>query len=84
MSQVRRLLVGTGLIVSMLIVALVYIRAGLPLMARAAGGPFSAPVELLRVVIPVIIGGIILATSAWIVFGPVQQEKSRTVERRRR
>jgi len=84
-SQVRRLVAGFGLILSLLILSLIYIRAVLPLIELApTDGPFSAPVQLIPTIMPVVIGGLLLATSAWIVFGPVQEEKSTAVERRRR
>lgn len=83
MSQVGRLIAGLGVMISMVVLGILYVRAALPLMARCSG-PFCGPVDLLRVIVPTIIGGVLLATAAWIIFGPVQRERSRTVERRRR
>jgi hypothetical protein len=87
-SQIRRVVVATGVTIAMSILGLVYFRIATPYfipMARGnyqglVSGPFSSTAGAIVVIVPVAIGVIVLAAWAWVVVGPIQQE--RTVRRR--
>jgi len=75
-SQIRRIIFSATLFIAMMVLGVIYIRAGLPLMDRCNGGPFCGPVETMRIVLPVVIGGMLLFSALYAIAGPVQQEES--------
>lgn len=86
MGHINRIIVSAMLLFGDAIVAVLYVRGGLPLMAMATGdgqftGPFSAPVELLRYVAPVVIGIIALVALLYPVVGAIQEERAVQVRR---
>jgi hypothetical protein len=42
-------------------------------------GPFSSVFSEIKLVVPIVIGGLQLGTILWVIAGPVQRERSRRV-----
>lgn len=78
MSQINRIAFGFFTTVGMAMVSAIYIRAGLPLLARLENGdgPLSSIAPEARIVIPLAIIIIELSTLAYVVFGSVEEEKA--------
>jgi hypothetical protein len=75
MSAIRRLIAGFTVEVSLMLLALIYVRVGLPIMSIVPPGPFTQPVDLMRTIVPIVIGGSMLFTALWIIFGSIQTEE---------
>jgi len=84
MNQVSRVLFGTKQAVGMGVLSLIYVRGFLPVADFVGEGSFAAPVELVKTIIPVVIGGYFLFLALFIVAGPIQRERSVQQEVRRR
>jgi len=82
MGWMDRLFVSFILFASATVLGVVYIYGILPLVDMAEtqfAGPFSGPVGLIAPVMVAIIGTLYLGSALYMLVGPVQQEKSRTV-----
>jgi hypothetical protein len=77
MGQINRIMFGFFTTVGMAMVAAIYIRAGLPLLARleASDGPLSSVAPEARIVIPLAIILIEVSTLVYVIFGSVEEEK---------
>jgi len=83
MSQIDRMIWGGFVTIAVAIVTVMYIRAGLPLLARVSesGGPMAGAASNARTIIPVTLALIEGGTLAYVVFGPVQEEKKKVTRR---
>jgi len=84
MSNVGRLLFATQLAFSMSIVGLIYVRGFLPIADMVGQGPFTAPVEVAKTLVPITVAGFLFCLALYVIFGPVQQERTAQREVRRR
>jgi len=73
-----RVAYATAATIANMILAVVYLRAGVPLIEQAGNhpGPFSGVPELLYTVVPVIIGVLQLGILLWLIVAPVQEQRS--------
>lgn len=83
----RMIFVAVGF-VSNTVLAVIYVRAAAPLLEMAGSGgqfagPFSSVADLAMIVPAVVIGVIYLALAAFLVAGPVQEEKAASRQARR-
>lgn len=86
MGQIARVAFASKVTVAMGFAALVYFRLGVnqlfPLAKNSHSGPFTPGVEAAEFVVPIAIAVIILASWAWVLVAPVQEERTvRTVRR---
>jgi len=83
MGQIDRLVVAAGGFIANTVFALFYIRAVAPTLQMAIDGDFQGPftgvAELAMWVPAVIVGVIYLGLAAYLIAGPVQEEKAATV-----
>lgn len=87
MGVFSRLTVTAVAYLSNTVLLVIYIRAGVPLAQLAQGpfsGPFTAPVDLMLQIIPIVIGFIYLIFGIFLLIGPVQEETAATRVRSRR
>jgi hypothetical protein len=85
MGLVRRGAVAAVAYISNTILAVLYVRAGRPLIDLATGqfsGPFTPAVDLRAVLVPVVIGFIYVIFAIFVLVGPIQEEKAATQQRR--
>lgn len=85
-GQMKRISFAHGVTLSMAITALIHFRFGMKIIELATNehaGPFSAPAELLEVIVPVVIGIVLAGTWLWVVISPWQQEQRRREQQRR-
>lgn len=83
----RMIFVAIGF-VSNTIFAVIYVRAAAPLLEMGASGgefagPFSSVADLALVVPAVVIGVLYVALAAFLIAGPIQEERAATTEARR-
>jgi TRAP-type C4-dicarboxylate transport system permease small subunit len=73
-----RIAYATAATVANMVLAVVYLRAGVPVIEQAGNhpGPFSGIPEMMYVIIPVIIGGLQLGILLWLIIAPVQEQRS--------
>jgi hypothetical protein len=82
MSWVGRAVMLAFVTVLNFILAVIYIGVGLPMIDIALSmqqGPFSSVFSEIKLVVPIVIGGLQLGTILWVIAGPVQRERSRRV-----
>jgi hypothetical protein len=88
MSQLDRIGVAAGGFITNTVFALFYVRAVAPTLQMAISGkyqgPFTGVAELAMWVPAVVIGVIYLVLAAWVIAGPVQEERAATVKARGR
>jgi mannose/fructose/N-acetylgalactosamine-specific phosphotransferase system component IID len=80
MSQAGRIVVAAFGIMGCAIVGVLYAQAGQPLITMLQNdysGPFSSLAGQLNTVVPLLLGAIILGLVAWVIVGPVQEERAR-------
>jgi len=85
MGLVRRGTVAAAAYAANTILAVIFVRAGQPLITLATGrfsGPFSPVVSLLDTLVPVIIGFIYVLFGLYVLVGPVQEEQAASRSRR--
>lgn len=85
MSQVKRLWFAIRVTIAMGLAAIFHFRIGVehlyPMATDTYTGPFSQYAAALETLVPVAIGIVLVASWAYVVFGPVQEEKKRVVRR---
>lgn len=84
MGQVQRIWFAIKVTVGMTVATIIHFRWGvnhLYPMAQTGGafaGPFSPTANALETVVPIAIAVIVLSTWAWVLYSPIQQERTRT------
>ena len=73
-----RIAYATAATIANMVLAVVYLRAGVPVIEQAGNhpGPFSGIPEMMYVIVPVIIGVFQLGILLWLIIAPVQQQRS--------
>jgi hypothetical protein len=85
MGLVQRGIVAAVAYVSNTILAIIFVRAGQPLIQIATGpfsGPFTSVVTLLDAIVPVVIGFIYVIFAVYVLVGPIQEEQAADRSRR--
>jgi hypothetical protein len=84
MSLAGRIQVAVAVTIMDAAAAVIYYRAGLPLIDMAQTdfqGPFTPIASNLETVVPVVLSVLLLAIWLWVIYGAVQSEKNRVVAR---
>lgn len=85
MSQVKRVWFAIRVTIAMGLAAIVHFRVGVdhlyPMATNTFSGPFSEYAAMLESLVPVAIGIILIASWAWVIYAPTQEEKARALRR---
>lgn len=87
MSTWKRMMIAGRIILLVGIVGIIFYRVFLPHLyplVNKYDGPFTGPVDTMRVMVPTLLLVIIFAMLVWAAIGGLQEERKRDVDVRRR